>query len=333
MNFKTYPPLSAPDERPAWEKLAYSTGQADPFCSAPTWQMAFHDAFGPQRRLLIHSASDSFIAFAEHVNHPSEIFLTPIEMHWCFGCPLLGENAVALLQEALPAIEELAAPSTVNMLISGIQPGSPLSQQLTRRFAEDFDIYLHSSSVQAASSLEGGVDGYLSRRSANHRKKLRRQARRAADIGVGFERVSPTTTEECDAVYARMLAVERTSWKGIGKCGMAEPGAKEFYDFMLKRLSTTSSARVVFARHEGMDIGFIFGGMVGKVYRGQQFSYDDGWKKRSIGNIMQLEKIKWLCEEGAARYDMGPVSGPKMGYKSHWIEKRSIIQSWVFAKR
>jgi CelD/BcsL family acetyltransferase involved in cellulose biosynthesis len=46
-----------------------------------------------------------------------------------------------------------------------------------------------------------------------------------------------------------------------------------------------------------------------------------------------LEKINWLCEEGIKRYDMGPVSGPKMGYKTHWTEKRSEIQAWLFVRR
>jgi CelD/BcsL family acetyltransferase involved in cellulose biosynthesis len=130
-----------------------------------------------------------------------------------------------------------------------------------------------------------------------------------------------------------MIKVELASWKGFGKCGMAEPGSKEFYDFMIKRLSMTRSGRVIFAQHEGKDIGFIFGGLAGRIYRGQQFSYDDKWKDYSIGNLMQLEKINWLCEEGIKRYDMGPVSGPKMGYKTHWTEKRSEIQAWLFVRR
>ncbi len=68
--------------------------------------------------------------------------------------------------------------------------------------------------------------------------------------------------------------------------------------------------RVVFATHEGRDIGFIFGGRLGEIYRGQQFSLDDAGRGMSIGNVLQYEQIAWLCEEGAHRYDRGPLIGP-----------------------
>ncbi|MBI9079369.1 MAG: GNAT family N-acetyltransferase [Pseudodesulfovibrio sp.] len=295
--------------------------------------MAFHDAFGPERRLLIKSSSNSLVAFAEHSPSPEEVYLTPIEVHWCFGCPLLGKDAVNLLAEALPKIEKLYAPTFPKILISGICPGGVLSQRLIQTLAPHFDIYLYSSSVQGAASLKDGVDGYLSRRSGNHRKKLKKQIRRAAEMEIQYERVSPTSIEESEAVYSRIIQVELASWKGVDKCGMAEPGSKEFYDSMLKRLSMSGDGRIIFAQHEDKDIGFIFGGLAGRIYRGQQFSYDEKWKDYSIGNLMQVEQIKWLCEDGAKRYDMGPVSGPKMGYKTHWTEKQSHIQTWLLVRR
>ena len=76
----------------------------------------------------------------------------------------------------------------------------------------------------------------------------------------------------------------------------------------------------MFAMHEGKDIGFIFGGMAGSCYRGQQFSYDVDWKAFSIGDLLQLNQLLWLCEEGAVRYDMGMSDHPSMAYKTHWAE-------------
>jgi CelD/BcsL family acetyltransferase involved in cellulose biosynthesis len=114
---------------------------------------------------------------------------------------------------------------------------------------------------------------------------------------------------------------------------MTEPPAERFYDIMLHRLAASNDAKVIFARHEDRDIGFIFGGMAGRVYRGQQFSYDHAWKDFSIGNLMQVEQIRRLCEEGAERYDMGPLDGPRMGYKAHWAEERAAVQTWIFVKR
>ena len=72
----------------------------------------------------------------------------------------------------------------------------------------------------------------------------------------------------------------------------------------------------MFAVRDGEDIGFVFGGVASGVYRGQQFSFVEAWRRASIGNLLQLEQVRWLCEEGVERYDMGPV----MDYKRSWTE-------------
>ncbi|QJB56564.1 GNAT family N-acetyltransferase [Pseudodesulfovibrio sp. zrk46] len=332
MEFKLYSQYALPSHHLVWTKNAISTNQADPFCSTPAWQITFHDAFAPGRRLLIESSDNSHIAFAEHIVSPTEVYLTPIESHWCFGCPLLGKHAVEMLISFLPDIENKYA-TPPKILVSGIRPDGVLSQRLIQAFAPKFDIYIYNSSTQGVASLQNGLDGYLSRRSGNHRKKLKKQARRSTELGISYERVCPMSAQEAEATYSRMIQVELTSWKGIEKCGMAETPAREFYDIMLKRLSASGDGRVIFAKHEGKDIGFIFGAMAGNIYRGQQFSYDDQWKDYSIGNLMQIEKIRWLSEEGAKRYDMGPVSGPQMEYKTHWTEKHLPIQAWLLVKK
>ena len=102
---------------------------------------------------------------------------------------------------------------------------------------------------------------------------------------------------------------------------------------MIRRLAVRGAARVMFARHEGRDIGFIFGGMLGPCYRGQQFSYDAAWKDLSIGNLLQVEQVRWLCEEGAVRYDMGTASGEAMAYKRHWTEMHPVSQTWFLRPR
>jgi CelD/BcsL family acetyltransferase involved in cellulose biosynthesis len=44
---------------------------------------------------------------------------------------------------------------------------------------------------------------------------------------------------------------------------------------------------------------------------------------------MQLEKIRWLCEEGVSRYDMGPL----MDYKRHWTEKKAVVETRVLMRK
>lgn len=328
MDFKHYEPDFDPDQYKTWSRMALHTEQADPFCCTPEWQLSFHEAFGPDRRLLIKESGNSVLAFAEHIESNDEVILTPIETHWFFGSPLLGENSVELFADTLSDIQSNFA-TIPKIILSGIRPESRLPIQLLSTLGSHFEFYRLSSSLQSAASLSGGIDGFLSRRSSNHRKKLRKQMRRAVEAGIYYERVAPATPEEAAKTYARMLQVEQASWKGIEECGMAESPAKEFYDSMMQRLARINSSRIIFAKHEEKDIGFIFGAMAGSTYRGQQFSYDEDWKQYSIGNLMQVEQVKWLCEEGAYRYDMGPITGPKMGYKKHWTEVWIGIEAWM----
>ena len=70
-------------------------------------------------------------------------------------------------------------------------------------------------------------------------------------------------------------------------------------------LSEAGDTCTIMVRFENKVISFIFGGMAGSIYCGQQCSCDEGLGAGSIGNVMQAEQIKWLCEEGAARFDLG----------------------------
>lgn len=311
-----------------WNRAALSTRQADPFCCLTYWQLAFHDAFSPKRNLLVRESADSVIAFAEKIFSETDIYLTPIEPMWFFGSPLLGRHAVALLGDSMGDLEQHYGKHFPRLLISGIAPNGSVYQQLRQRFDRRFRFSLLQSKVQCAASLAGGFNGYWSRRSANLRKNMKKALRQAWAKNLTFERHTPGSRQEAESLYSRMLAVELASWKGKGRCGMAESPCREYYGLMLERLAHSRSARLMFAIHEGKDIGFIFGGMAGTIYRGQQFSFDDDWRDTSIGNLLQHEQIRWLCEEKATRYDMGPLLGYKMGYKAHWTERKFHIETW-----
>lgn len=316
---------------PVWRAAALETAQGDPFCCQPVWQLSFHRSFAGNCRVDLRQGDGCALAFSERETTSGQHCLVPLEPSWFFGSPLLGDGAEALLADALN--DWIAEYGTCpDLLISGlIWQGAALAR-LLRGFGSAFHCYLYQESRQCSASLSGGLDGFLSRRSANHRHKLRKCARRAAGAGIGFERCRPLSAEAAQSVFARMLAVEKQSWKGIGHCGMAEPPSSRFYSIFLTALARTGDARVIFARHEDQDIGFIFGGMAGAVYRGQQFSFADSWRSFSIGNLLQLEKIRWLCEDGALRYDMGPISGPRMGYKSHWTENVVTLQTLLLRR-
>lgn len=316
----------------AWDRLALQSPQPDPFCATTHWQLSFREAIDPDRPLIVRHCSDGLIQFARHRLSDGDAF-GPIERMWLFGANLLGPAAVELLEALLNDLKRETAGWRCPVVISGLTHDGARLAAIKSTFGESCALSKFRHEVQCAASLQGGVDGFLSRRSANLRRNLRRREKRAAMSDVRFERHSPASEGEAQAVFGRMLAVELNSWKGLGRCGMESPSMTRFYSIMLRRLSRSAAARVMFATHEGRDVGFIFGGLAGAIYRGQQFSFDESCRAMSIGNLLQFEQVKWLCEEGVERYDLGPLLGPSMEYKYHWTELRFPIEAWMLRAR
>lgn len=304
----------------SWNRAAERSSQGDPFCCRTEWQLSIQEAFFPRRRLHLRESASAVLALAERKYPGLGATLEPLDCLWLFGSPLLGPGAADLL-EALLA-ERASQGQTSNLIVSGVLPGEPLRDRILRSFHARYDIYRAKTVVVCSASLEGGLEGFLSRRSALFRKRLRQAARRAESRDLVFERVVARSVAESDTSFKRMLAVEKTSWKGIDRCGMTGAESSRFYRALSRRLAVSGAGRVIFARVDERDVGFIFGGLAGPVYRGQQFSYDDAWSTSSLGNLLQQEQVRWLEEEGVLRYDMGP----EMDYKHHWTEIRTGMQ-------
>jgi CelD/BcsL family acetyltransferase involved in cellulose biosynthesis len=307
-----------------WNRAVDIMTHGDPFCCRTEWQLSFHEAFTPNRDLCIAAHEGSLISFALHPKTSARPWLKPVESNWQFGCPLLGPNSVQMLAKLLESHAK------ASVILSGMDTESPIVPILIKAFGARYDLLHNGRTMACRASLDGGLDGYLSRRSAKTRRGVRNAARKIHGRGVTFERHQPTTQAEASAVYARIVAVEDRSWKGLGNCGMTKPPSLQFYSAMLRRMAVSGCGRVMFACHDGNDIGFIFGGLCGpepqgNVYRGQQFSFTEDWRTASLGNVLQLEQLRWLCDEGVSRYDMGPA----MDYKHHWTESQARLDSIV----
>jgi hypothetical protein len=308
-----------------WNQAAMSSPQLDPFCCRTEWQLAYHEAHAPGRELIVRETPGSLVAFTDISEDESGFLYGPAESHWLNGSPLLGPESLELFCDLLADFEPGRDSLSPRFVISGLEPTGKLIRALLASLGKNYRFWLYHSQTLCNASLEGGFDGFLSRRSAKHRSGMNAQARRAAKHGVTFERYTPGDAGAAAQLYARMLAVEELSWKGIERCGMTVEPSRTYYRCMLRRLAISGIGRVMFARRGEQDIGYIFGGLAGEVYRGQQFSFARDWKSFSIGNLLQVELIKWLCEEGIQRYDMGPF----MDYKRRWAENNYPITAVV----
>lgn len=308
----------------AWNRVAvaHAAEQSDPLCCRTEWQLSFHEALAPSQDVLLRVGGDSVAAFALHRRTSVGPLLSSIEWGWKFGCPLLGPSAVELMDDLLDELAEVGLRPLV--LMSGLVAGTPTWR--TMRARRGWRSVPQDREAGCIAGLDGGYDGWLSRRSGLFRRNLRKVERRAEERGVTFERCAPRDAAAAEAAWERILAVERRSWKGLGQCGLDGPEPSRFYGVLLRRLAVAGSARVVFARGDGRDIGFLFGGLAAGWFRAQQFSFDDGWRAYGIGNLLQAETLRWISAQGAAHYHMGP----EMDYKPHWAERRVEAQCHLF---
>jgi hypothetical protein len=308
-----------------FEAVAQTEG-IDQFCSSLDWILPAHEAFIPDHPLHLRASEDGFVALARGFNPRIGRYLQPLEASWCLASPFAGGDAPALVAGFHEECETRLVDWDL-LYLSGIPPETELFRAIVREFGARHRIGLGHRTLRYVASLEGGTDAFLSRRSSKFRANLRRSGRLADDAGVEFDWIDSVDPEKCDQLYERILAVEERSWKGQSGTGILDGGMNTFYRIMLPRLARRDALRVVFARADDRDVAFVFGGLFEGTYRGLQLSYDDELSRLSLGNLVQLEMIERLCEEGVSRYDLGS----ELEYKARWAESRlETVTLWVW---
>ena len=288
--------------------------EVDPFCTRSDWILPFHDAFHAGCEVVAARQGGSFAVLGEESG-----VLRPLEAMWGFASPLVGAEAVELLAECLAQRAERREP----LYLSGIPPQGLRARALIARLGASHTLSVAGLTVRFVAELDT-LDRYLARRSAKQRANLRRALRRARAAGIEFEALAPEP-ESCAAAYARVLAVEARSWKAASGNGVDRGPMREFYARMFPRLAARGALRVLFARRDGEDVGYLSGGLAGAHFRGLQFSFDERLRPLGVGNALQLEMIARLCAEGARAYDLGGQSGYKARFGEREVATLALV--------
>ena len=295
-----------------WDAAVAGDPGLDPFCTRSAWQLSFHDAFRPERPLWLAREGESWVVLAQRGIGPARPVLEPLESMWGLASPLLGARAPELLARALDE-----RPASVCLL------GLPLDRarlsRLVDALAGRFPVLrIGRPATRCVASLEDGLDGWQGRRSHAFRRNLRAAIRRVSQAGIEFTHVDEVEPQALAPLYERVLDVERRSWKSAGGNGADSEPMRSFYRTMWPRLAERGELRVVLAERDGSTVGYLHGGLVGGHFRGLQFSFDDELRALGLGNVLQYQMLRSLCEGGARRYDLGTWSA----YKSRWAEAR-----------
>ncbi len=292
----------------------------DRWCSGPDWVLPAQAAFSTHSDLLIVDCPGGIAGLARYHLDDGRTAIAGLEPMWGFACPLIGPDVVAVAEAVH---ERLRDEDWTRLLL----PGFPEDLDLARAIAGPLSRF---GNVMAGPGISRQVaditdaDRWWTRRSARFRRNLRRAEERATRTGLEFVDLSAdlTTTEAPDLVE-RLVEIETRSWKarpgdGEAPTGLTDPSMQTFYLQMIRRLTSRGRCRAVIATLEGIDVGYILGGVRNRQYRGLQLGYTTDVAELSVGHLLQLREIRHLSVGGLARtYDLGM----DMEYKRAWADR------------
>jgi GNAT acetyltransferase-like protein len=297
-----------------FDREVAATPAIDRFCSTSAWILAASTALMPPREPFSFRGAAGYFAAMRGIHPAGFPYVEPVELAWGLAAPLIGRDPEALVGEVAGVLAERRDWQIA--ILSGLEADGPQRRALERVLPPRWERRRGTPTLRHIASLEGGVDGFLARRSRELRKSLRKGLRAAADAGVTFE-AARASLPEAEALYARIQSVEARSWKARDGVGIVSGPMRAFYQLMLPRLCAHGQQRTIFARRDGLDLGYILGAVFEGEYRGLQFSYDDEHARLGLGGLLQLHQVTALCEEGILRYDLGT----EMDYKRRWAEE------------
>jgi hypothetical protein len=301
------------------------TPAIDRFCSSSAWILAAAGALMPPRASFSFRGQHGYFAAMRGVHPAGFPYVEPVELAWGLASPLIGSDAAALVDEVVPV---LAARRDWQLaILSGLTVAGPQRRALDATLPARWERRRGQPTVRHVASLEGGIDGFLSRRSRELRKSLRKALRAAHTDGLTFESVR-VPEAGARALYDRIQAIEASSWKAREGVGIHAGPMRGFYGAMLPRLCAMGQQRTIFARKADRDVGYILGAMFEAEYRGLQFSYDDEAARHGIGGLLQYHQVVELCAEGVHRYDLGT----EMDYKRRWAEDTMETEMLVLVR-
>lgn len=301
-----------------WDAAVAISDDVDRFCTSSRWILPALEAFHADDEPLILSSDAGLAALVRGHHDVVGDFITPMEATWGLASGLVAWDADRFATQLGTALREDAIAASV-VLLSGLRPGHRLWRALVRALQPHFVLRPAATSRRSVASLDGGFDGWASRRTRKFRANLRRQVRRAADRGVILERVAVHDETELAALYDLAMDLETRSWKGQSDQGVDIEPMRSFTFDVLRRSVRARDAEVRFIVAIAGDepVGYLHGVLAGRQFRGLQMSFADAWSDAGIGSLMQREAIAWLCDDGARSYDLGS----ELPYKARWAEQ------------
>lgn len=242
----------------------------------------------------------------------------PLECAWMFTCPLIGPSPAESI-EHLRRIVAADADLSPGFVLGGVPVAGSLHRHL-RAAAESGRLrqYREFPATDGLSlDLSGGADAWLGRRTRKFRRSLQTAVRRCREAGLTIEGIEQGQVAD-PTLFDRLLALQPRTTKWASGTDIFQTEAYvHFYRQLFEGLAASGDLRLLRARRDGEDVGYIFGGVFAGEYRGLQMSYASEAASLGVGNWLQWENIRRRAGEGLALYDLGMESPYKLRWSDH----------------
>jgi CelD/BcsL family acetyltransferase involved in cellulose biosynthesis len=299
-----------------YDEAVLKTPEIDLFCSAGDWSIAASTALMPQRESWIFEHDTHWLCLMRGNDERGVRYLQALEAAWGLTCPLIGPNEM-LLAESLSEVLLKKRRQWDVLLLSGIPVDSSLLNHCLAKLTRHFRLALGPVTHRHQAFIQKDIDIYLNKRSRNFRRSLKRSLKKATDLGVEFEKLHISSSDELTEAFIRVVHIEKRSWKGLSESGLTHDSMLTFYRELSHRLMERQALFLWIAKIGDEDVAYILGGEFGNTYRGLQFSYDHRFNYLGLGNLCQYVQMRELSGTSIKLYDLGT----DMDYKKRWSER------------
>ncbi len=290
------------------------------YCSGPDWGRAAATTLHEESNTLIVTEDEHWVILAQHQHTELGLITHPLEAAWGFTCPMQGadnQRSVELLHQALRS-EQWKWNAAC---LSGLS--DDMANIIVDKLETDHRVVVHPGIAFQRASLSGGIEGYLSRRSARFRKNITGAQDSVKAAGIEYAFIEPSL-DNIQEVWQRICSVETSSWKWAnGESVLQNSSYFSFYQQLLTLACARNALHVGFAHLGPKDVAYIVGGVLGMEYRGFQMSFDNRLQSLGLGNAMQMAMIEHLSSRSVCTYDLGM----DIQYKSRWADEKIQLQT------
>ena len=299
--------------RADWEALAATSMHP---MNGPTW---FSNAAG-----FVHAPSDRLHVIALW-DQQSLAGLAPLILtkgptgprYEIIGSRVLYEPAAMLAksEEAAAELGRAVALLKYPVVLTRLAAADPFNDAFVRYARRAGVVVSPAASGSPHIQLSRGWDAYYESLPSRLKNVIRRGHRQLGKTGqVEFEFVRPEAAQ-VTTLLQQAFEVELRSWKRrSGSAVLLRSELREFFFHYAEDLARRGELLVSFMRLDGVPVAMQVANLSFDAYWQLKIGYDERYAKQLVGLQLQMETIKWSCQQGLRAYEF-------LGTAEPWLQE------------